>query len=299
MRTLPKLLLVDDDPTVIQIMGRLLKPLASIRFASSGAEALTLAAQWVPDLVLLDAELGDMSGIDVMQTLRRDPLLQEMAVIFVTSHDEEALEVAVLQQGAADFITKPIRSAPLMARVQTQLKVRQLTHELRQMATQDGLTGVANRRAFDQAYAQAWRTSRRSHQPLALLMVDVDHFKRYNDHYGHQAGDACLLAVASQLQQLCQRPGDMAARYGGEEFVVMLPDTRGPGAMHLAQTLLDAMTRIKLAHAASDVAPFVTVSVGVATTEHPQCSTPERLLQAADQALYVAKNTGRARASLA
>ncbi|MFM1908666.1 MAG: hypothetical protein RLZZ591_2343 [Pseudomonadota bacterium] len=299
MRTLPKLLLVDDDPTVIQIMGRLLKPLASIRFASSGAEALTLAAQWVPDLVLLDAELGDMSGFDVMQTLRRDPLLKEIAIIFVTSHDEEALEVAMLQQGAADFITKPIRSAPLMARVQTQLKVRQLAHELRQMATQDGLTGVANRRAFDQAYAQAWRTSRRSRQPLALLMVDVDYFKRYNDHYGHQAGDTCLQAVAKQLQQLCERPGDMVARYGGEEFVLMLPNTGTSGAVHLAQTLLDGMAHIKLAHAASDVASYVTVSVGVATTEHPQCATPEGLLLAADKALYVAKDTGRARASLA
>lgn len=298
MRTLPKLLLVDDDPTVIQIMGRLLKPLASIRFANSGGEALQLANEWVPDLVLLDAELGDMSGLQVMQALRRNPLLQELAIIFVTSHDEEALEVAVLQQGAADFITKPIRSAPLMARVQTQLKVRQLTHDLRLMAIQDGLTGVANRRAFDQAYAQAWRTSRRSRQPLALLMVDVDHFKRYNDHYGHQAGDECLVTVAGQLRQLCQRPGDMVARYGGEEFVVMLPDTHASGAMHLAQALLDAMARIQLAHAASDVAPFVTLSVGGATTDDPECTTPERLLQSADKALYVAKNTGRARASL-
>ncbi|MFM2036031.1 MAG: hypothetical protein RL459_1296 [Pseudomonadota bacterium] len=298
MPTLPKLLLVDDDPTVIQIMGRLLKPIANIRFASSGAEALHQAREWLPDLVLLDADLGDMTGLQVMQDMRQAPSLQEVAVIFVTSHDEEALEVAVLQAGAADFITKPIRTAPLMARVQTQLKVQQLTHELREMATHDGLTGVANRRAFDQGYAQAWRLARRSGQSMALLMVDVDHFKRYNDHYGHQAGDVCLQRVAAQLTRFCQRPGDIVARYGGEEFVLMLPDTDRAGAMHVAQSLLASMEELGLAHAASDVASFVTVSIGVASTEALDSPLPERLLQAADRALYVAKNSGRARASL-
>lgn len=298
MPTLPKLLLVDDDPNVIQIMGRLLKPVASIRFANSGAEALRQAREWLPDLVLLDAELGDMSGLQVMRDMRQDPSLQEVAVIFVTSHDEEALEVAVLQQGASDFITKPIRTAPLMARVQTQLKVRQLTHELREMATHDGLTGVANRRAFDQAFAHAWRLARRSGQPLALLMVDVDQFKRYNDHYGHQAGDECLQGVATQLKRLCKRPGDMVARYGGEEFILMLPDTDSAGAMHVAQALLSSMADLGLAHATSEVAPFVTVSIGVASTAALDIHRPERLLQAADQALYAAKNSGRARACL-
>jgi diguanylate cyclase (GGDEF)-like protein len=185
-----------------------------------------------------------------------------------------------------------------MARVQTQLKVRQLTHELREMATHDGLTGVANRRAFDQGYAQAWRLARRTGQSMALLMVDVDHFKRYNDHYGHQAGDVCLQRVAAQLTRFCQRPGDIVARYGGEEFVLMLPDTDRAGAMHVAQSLLASMQELGLAHAASDVASFVTVSIGVASTEALDSPLPERLLQAADRALYVAKNSGRARASL-
>lgn len=299
MRMQPKLLLVDDDPTAIQIMGRLLQPLASVRFASSGAEALRLAEEWIPDLILLDAELGDMGGLQAMQMMRQNPALHEVAIIFVTSHDEESLEVAVLQEGAVDFITKPIRTAPLMARVQTQLKVRQLTHDLRQMATHDGLTGVANRRAFDQAYAHAWRLAQRDGRSLAVLMVDVDHFKLYNDHYGHQAGDECLRLVAEQIKRLFQRPGDFVARYGGEEFVVLMPDTPGPGALYMAQSLLGRMAEVKLAHAASDASAFVTVSIGVATTEASDLRHADALLRAADQALYRAKDSGRARACLA
>jgi diguanylate cyclase (GGDEF)-like protein len=293
----PLLLLVDDDPAMIQIMGRILSPLADIRFATSGKDALRLARETPFELMLLDAQLGDMEGLQVLQTLQADPLLAELPVIFVTSHDEEALEVAVLQHGAVDFIAKPVRAAPLMARVQTQLKIRRLTRELRQIATQDGLTGVANRRAFDQALAREWRLAERARQPLSLLMVDVDFFKRYNDHYGHQAGDECLKQLAKLLQTLSQRPGDLAARYGGEEFVLLLSDASWQGAEHVAQRLLQAVQALHLPHATSELG-YVTVSVGLACQE-PEAINPdlgcETLLHRADMALYEAKKNGRAR----
>jgi diguanylate cyclase (GGDEF)-like protein len=294
------LFLVDDDPVAIHVMGHVLSPLADIRFATSGADALRLMAEAPPDLVLLDAQLGDMDGLQVLGHMRADSALADVAVIFVTSHDEEALEVAVLEHGAVDFIAKPVRAAPLLARVRTHLEMRKLTAELRRIATQDGLTGVANRRAFDEALDRACRMAHRLGAPLSLLMVDVDCFKSYNDHHGHQAGDACLRQVAQVLPRLCQRPGDLAARYGGEEFALLLPDTRTAGALHLAHRLLDAVETLRIPHGFSLARAHVTVSVGVAClTSVALQGSAKQLVHMADHALYAAKHNGRAQACTA
>lgn len=295
----PLILVVDDDPSVIEVVGNILSGQARVRFATSGEQALNLCRQVGPDLVLLDSQLGTLDGLQVLQRLQADPLLADIPVIIVTSHDEEALEVAALEQGAVDFITKPVRAATLLARVRTQLKMRSLTRELREMATRDGLTGVANRRAFDLALQREWRVAQRQHSPLALLMMDVDFFKRYNDSLGHLAGDACLQAVAGVLHDLGRRPADLSARYGGEEFVLLLPGTDLDGARRQARQVLDHIEALALPHPDSAVSDRVTVSIGVACLRELDGKAPEQLIEAADRALYAAKQQGRARVCVA
>jgi len=316
LASVPQILLVDDDPSSIQIMGRMLAGTGELRFATSGEDALRLARESQPDLILLDAEMPGMSGFDVLAAMHDEPDLADVPVIFVTSHSEAAFEVAGFERGAVDFMAKPVRSALLQARVKTQLRVRRLAEELRRVATIDVLTGVANRRGFDESLEQEWRRAERSGEPLALLMVDIDHFKRFNDRYGHPAGDACLRAVAQALVGSSLRPSDLVARYGGEEFVLLLPKTPRDGAQHVANRILDAVEMLEIEHAESLTARHVTVSIGVAFYddksegwvppsaefrfgEDPRARcTPIDLVCSADTALYCAKSAGRAQACL-
>ena len=300
----PRFLIIDDDPSLVQVLGRMLAPLGEVRFALDGQGGLQQLASWPADLVLLDAELPDMSGVALCRSLAADAQLSQIPVIFVTSHEDLGTELDALAAGAVDFIRKPPREPVVQARVRTQLRLKQLTDALRRQATQDGLTGVHNRLRFDEALALEWSRARRSALPLSLLMVDVDHFKRYNDHDGHPAGDACLKQLAQALSAAAHRPADLVARYGGEEFVALLPETDHAGALQVAASLCQAVAALALPHADSPTAAVVTVSVGVASTgpgsaEWAAPSSAAELLAAADQALYLAKRTGRARVASA
>ena len=310
------ILLVDDDPGSIQVMAGILSDAGALRFATNGADALRLAREAAPDLMLLDAEMPGMSGFDICRALKSDPELAEGPIIFVTSHGEPAFEVAGFGLGAADFIAKPVSPPLLLARVETQLRVKRMSDELRRIATVDTLTGIANRRRFDDALEQEWRRCRRSCESVSLLMIDVDHFKQFNDRYGHPAGDACLRAVAQALSGTVMRPADLVARYGGEEFVVLLPQTPRCGAEHLALVILQAIDALAITHEVSSTAARVTVSVGVGCLdEDSPCwwpssdesrlgsdpdtgPSPLDLVKAADIALYAAKRAGRARGKL-
>lgn len=175
-------------------------------------------------------------------------------------------------------------------------KLDQQNRQLERLANEDALTGLCNRRHFDQQMAREWDRLRREQQPLAVLFIDVDHFKRYNDYYGHGGGDDCLAAVGHVLRAATRRPADLAARYGGEEFVVMLPGTDDDGARDVAQRILEHIDRLKMPHAASPVSEYLTVSIGFTATVPSALSNTLDLLKAADDALYAAKHAGRHRA---
>jgi diguanylate cyclase (GGDEF)-like protein len=310
------ILLVDDDAGSIQLMARILSDVGSLRFATNGTDALRLARERTPDLILLDTEMPGLSGFETCHALKADPALADVPVIFVTSHSEPAFEVSGFELGAADFIAKPVSAPLLLARVKTQLRVKHMADELRRIATIDTMTGVPNRRRFDESLEREWRRGRRSSDPLALLMIDVDHFKLFNDRYGHPAGDTCLRLVAQAVLATSSRPADLVARYGGEEFAVLLPQTQRGGAEHVARGVLRAVEALGIVHEGSSTARHVTVSVGVGCYDEDseswrppspefrfaqglraRCSAID-LVSAADKALYSAKHAGRAQAKL-
>ncbi len=306
------ILLVDDNPGMIRLMGNILSSMGQLRFATSGAAALQQARELPPDLVLLDAEMPGMSGYEVCEAIKEDPALRDVPVIFVTANSNLEFELRGLGAGAVDFIAKPISEPLLKARVGTHLKIKKLTDELRRLASIDSLTEVYNRRSFDEALEREWQRGMRYGDPISMLLIDVDHFKLFNDRYGHPPGDGCLRAVAQALRSAILRPADFVFRYGGEEFAVLLPKTPRAGAEHLAQRVLNTVGSLGIPHEVSPTAPHVTVSIGIGCydessrywAQSPHCASnssgmrcrPSDLLQSADKALYAAKRGGRAQA---
>lgn len=293
---LPCLLVVDDQPINIQALYRIFAPDHRVLMATSGAKALMLCKEDPPDLVLLDVVMPKMDGHEVCARLKEDEATRNIPVIFVTSHTDADEETKGLELGAVDFIAKPVNPAVVRARVRTHLTLKAQSDLLRQMVFIDGLTGVANRRCFDERLNTEWRRAARSALPLALLMLDVDHFKRFNDRYGHQAGDECLREVASAIKSGLRRPGDLVARYGGEEFVCILPGTDLDGALAVGVGIEQRVRGLRIEHADSDVSDAVTLSVGVAVSLPDRDGDPTRLLALADAQLYRAKHSGRGRA---
>ncbi len=297
MDSLADLLIVDDDVVSIQLLGRLLGELGTLRFSTSGEQALQLARARPPDLILLDAEMPGLSGLQTCAALKAEPELADVPVIFITSRAEEAMELEGLAAGAADFIAKPVRPALLLARARTQLRLKRLTDQLKRVATHDALTGIANRRRFDELLALEWARLQRAEPgaSLALILADVDHFKRYNDRHGHPAGDAVLRAVAQAMAGALHRPYDLLARYGGEEFALLLPQADAAGARAVAERLLAAVRALALPHADSPTAAWVTISLGLACANGERPDSAAALLAEADAALYRAKAGGRDR----
>jgi diguanylate cyclase (GGDEF)-like protein len=294
----PCLLVVDDQPVNIQALYRIFAPDHRVLMATSGAKALALCKEDPPDLVLLDVVMPEMDGHEVCRRLKADEVTCNIPVMFVTSHTDPDEETRGLQLGAVDFIAKPVNPAVVRARVRTHLTLKAQSDLLRQMVFVDGLTGVANRRCFDERFETEWQRAVRSTLPLALLMLDVDFFKRFNDLYGHQAGDECLRRVASATKGALRRPADMVARYGGEEFACILPETDLEGALSVAESMEQLVRSLGTAHANSDVSDAVTVSVGVGVLmgRPERDGDPTQLLALADAQLYRAKHDGRGRA---
>ncbi|MEO5346044.1 MAG: diguanylate cyclase [Magnetococcus sp. YQC-9] len=310
----PRILIIDDDLSAIQLLQAMLKGHGQVYFATTGEDGLGRVQTQPPDLILLDAEMPGMNGFDVCAALKSDAGLAGIPVIFITSHTDIENETRALSLGAVDFISKPFSPPVVRVRVRNHLLLKQHIDQLHRRVAIDGLTGIANRRTFDETLELEWRRAARRQEMLSLLLLDIDCFKRYNDCYGHPAGDECLQTVAQVLAATAKRSGDLATRYGGEEFAVLLPNTDKAAALAIAEGICTRIRRLELPHAQSEVAAHVTISVGVASMavswverpeqpmRCPECKAPAQcvdapaaLVRAAEQGLLLAKRSGRDR----
>ncbi|MBC9250943.1 hypothetical protein A9179_11700 [Pseudomonas alcaligenes] len=290
------ILIIDDSADTIRLLNSILKDQGTILFATNGETGIRLAQLQQPTLILLDVEMTGMDGYEVCAALKTNPTTKDCAVIIVTANTGMEREIAALEAGAVDFICKPFKPPVVRARVQAHLRLQQYTTMIRHLANRDGLTGLYNRRHLDEVLSQEFERHRRQQLPLALAIIDVDHFKAYNDYYGHPQGDACLQGVANAINTATRRPGELVARYGGEEFAVILPHTDAAGAEKYGQWLCELIQELQIPHQSSATAPTVTISIGLVSVAPAFQDSTQQMITAADQALYQAKTDGRNRA---
>ncbi|GAB3031247.1 diguanylate cyclase domain-containing protein [Bowmanella dokdonensis] len=288
-------LVVDDQPVNLKILGQALSKDYQVLLASSGEQALRMARDQLPDLILLDIIMKDMDGYQACRQLKSDPLTQNIPIIFSTAMDSVEDEVRGLEEGATDYITKPFNVALVLARVRNQLQLKKKTDLLERLVSLDGLTEIPNRRYFEQRLEEEWRRAERGEECLCLAMADIDAFKQFNDNYGHGAGDLCLQKVARCLSSNAQRSGDLVARYGGEEFAVLLPATDLDAGRLVVERLRQSVEDLAIPHRFSPVTDVVTLSVGLACIRVSLDMEKERLWKEADKQLYGAKQAGRNR----
>ncbi|MBI4987266.1 MAG: diguanylate cyclase [Rhodocyclales bacterium] len=309
-----KALVIEDTATSQAVICHLLERLGIQPVqARDGQSGIASFEREQPDLVLLDIILPGIDGFEVARRIRAMEKPGEWTpIIFLTSLTKDADLERGIEAGGDDYLLKPVSEVVLGAKVRAMQRIIQMRHsllvltrkldganrELTRLSAVDGLTGIANRRQFDEALLREWRRCLREQALLSLLMIDVDFFKQYNDGYGHQAGDECLRAVAETLRVKLRRPADIVARYGGEEFAAILPDTGLEGAMLVAEALRSAVQALGLPHEGATFG-VVTVSIGVASLAPQLTEGMPKLLGAADWALYEAKRQGRNRVQAA
>lgn len=274
--------------------------------ANNGQEAIDAFIASDPDLVLLDVTMPVKDGIATAREIRLMTQQENdwIPIVFLSGmSDSKDIEKGI-DAGGDDYLVKPIDAIVLNAKLRAMQRIAEMRNELhkanlelRLMAAKDGLTGIANRRHFDEIFIKETKRSARLNAPISLILCDIDYFKLYNDNYGHQGGDDCLKAVAHKLSETVKRPGDLIARYGGEEFGIILPETDLAGAVKVANDLSAAINQLDLQHAYSQVSNHVTLSLGVACMEQIDASRIEQtirtLINHADKGLYEAKGRGR------
>jgi diguanylate cyclase (GGDEF)-like protein len=289
------ILCIDDDRDVLSLLEKILSGMDNtIISCVTGEQGLIEARRSQPNLILLDIMMPDMDGYEVCRRLKNDEVTKNIPVIFITAKNENEFEDEGLKIGAVDYIRKPFYPSIVKSRVKTQLELKLKTAMLEKMAFLDGLTNIYNRRKFDEMLELESKRAMRSNFPLSLIMIDVDHFKQFNDQYGHAEGDACLRMIAQALQDMLPRSGDLVARYGGEEFAIILPQTDHKGAVHLAASLIKGIGKLQMFPDHSQSAVHVTISIGVATVIPGRNNvTPLQLIEGADAMLYLAKQNGR------
>jgi len=310
-----RVLLVDDQLIIVEAVRRMLAGHADIEFHSvtDPLAALAAARMFRPTVILQDLVMQGSDGFQLIQAYKDDETLREVPVVVLSTKEEAKLKAHAFAVGAHDYLVKLPDRLELVARIrhhsagyisglQRDAALRSLhtsreeltraNEELRRLAALDGLTGIANRRRFDEAAHVEWQRGRRQRTPLALLLCDVDHFKQYNDHLGHPAGDLCLKKMAAVLTGQLKRPADLAARYGGEEFALLLPNTDLAGALRVGEACRAGLEQLALPHPGAPRG-FVTMSMGVACIVPGGDDTLEVLIARADAALYEAKRNGR------
>lgn len=315
------ILIVDDRQENILVLESLLEGLDCCIFkATSGNEALSLMLEYDFALVLLDIQMPHMDGFEVAELMRVREKTRNIPIIFVTAiYKEQKYIFKGYESGAVDYIFKPIEPFVLISKVRVFLNLYKQARQLKEQAHQleerlrellilqesnsnlitlsniDSLTGIPNRRYFDDFMDFNWRDSIREKKTISLIMIDIDYFKAYNDNYGHLQGDECLINVASRIAATLRRPRDFVARYGGEEFAVVLPNTEVEGALQLAEAIRNNIEELFIPHETSKGIPRVTVSLGVASIIPTSSDKIADIIKKADEALYKSKALGRNR----
>ena len=315
-------LIIDDNPDNLSFAVYSLEENGfNVVVAQDGSSGLKRAQDTQPHLILLDVLMPNMDGFETCRRLKLNEETCDIPVIFMSALSDTEDKVKGFEVGAVDYVTKPIQREELLARITTHLRIQALTKQLQQqnqklqqqaielaqakqaiedvnqelqyVAYFDSVTAIANRRHFDLHLRQEWQRLARDQKPLSLILCDIDYFKRYNDHYGHQAGDVCLKDIAQAMHRVMRRAADLVTRYGGEEFAIILPDVPLEGAIHIAQLIQREICHLEIPHAQSTVSSHVTISLGISSQIPDLHLPPESLITAADRALYRAKAKGR------
>lgn len=290
----PTILVVDDMTTTLLLLHDLLKDTYEVKIAKNGTKALEiLESPNEIDLVLLDIEMPDINGYDVCKRIKNNETIKNIPIIFVTGKTSQEDEEYGLNLGAIDYITKPFNKAIVKLRLKNYLDLKMKNDMLEKLSMYDGLTNIRNRRFFDETFEKTFNEIKRDKESLAVLMIDIDFFKPYNDNYGHGQGDEALRKVAKILERTIKRPSDFVARYGGEEFVILLKDINKEGVEAVANNLLNAVRELKITHEFSKIENYVTISIGASFYNSISDITKIELLIKADETLYNVKNSGR------
>ena len=290
----PTILVVDDMTTTLLLLHDLLKDTYEVKIAKSGTKALEiLESPNDIDLILLDIEMPDINGYDVCKRIKNNETIKNIPIIFITGRTSQEDEEYGLNLGAIDYITKPFNKAIVKLRIKNYLDLKIKNDMLEKLSMYDGLTNIRNRRFFDETFEKTFNEIKRDKKSLAVLMIDIDFFKPYNDNYGHGQGDETLRKVAKALEKTIKRASDFVARYGGEEFVILLKDINKDGVEAVANNLLNAIRELKITHEFSKIEKYVTVSIGASFYNSNSDITKLELLLKADETLYEVKNGGR------
>ncbi len=318
-----KILIVDDRPENLLVLESLIDdPKIELLKATSGMDALGYTLDHELALVLLDVNMPEMDGYEVAELMRGNKLTRNIPIIFVTAeHKEKAHIFKGYDSGAVDYLFKPLEPAVLLGKIKIflelfyqrealeeksaelnrrlgelqdlQQQLEETNQQLTLLSTTDGLTGLYNRRRFDEIFLAEWKRGTRNNQPLSILLVDIDHFKNYNDRFGHLCGDATLKTVANKLKNTARKQIDTIARYGGEEFIAILPETDSDGAMKIAERMRIEIEGLAISNPIDAQKINITVSIGVATIVPSQSQKAVDLIAEADKNLYKAKAAGR------
>lgn len=296
-----KILLVEDSATLRHAMSQYISEAGHTPLITqSGEEALQLLEDTPVDLIIMDVEMPGLNGFETTRLIREWLGSHWVPIIFVTGKNEDESYREGIEAGGDDYLIKPVSPIIIKAKIRAMARIaemrdqlHQLNAELEALSQLDSLTQLLNRRTFTERAEQQWRLAVRHQTPTSVLMIDVDHFKPFNDHYGHPAGDRCLIHVTRALQTCVHRPADLLGRYGGEEFIALLPDTDLAGARQVAQTMNEAIRELEIEHHFSPSGEQVTISIGGATCNHSMGHSLEEVIKQADRALYKAKHSGR------